>query len=96
MAAGDFTISANTLNLAGNTQTVSGTVEVDGTLRAFDLLPHGYIVPGTFTVTGFDDAGSVQVRENEDADGNADNGSVAMDSTTEDVNTYRWSCNAIL
>jgi|TARA_R100001086_G_scaffold250099_1_gene193806 hypothetical protein len=95
MAAGDITYRANTKTTNGKFHQISGTAEVDGTSRAFDLFPGGYIVPGTFTIFGQDDAGAVEVDVNVNASGSDDAGNVVLQSATTDVNTYEWSCSYI-
>ena len=64
MAAGDFTINANTKTTNGRFHQVSGTAEIDGTKRAFNIFPSGYIVH--FHVDPFDDSGSVTAEINLD------------------------------
>ena len=49
MAAGDLTINADSKNTDGKFHKISGTAEVDTTLRAFDLFPGGYV--HSFVVT---------------------------------------------
>jgi hypothetical protein len=89
MAAGDFTINANTKTTNGRFHQVSGTAEIDGTKRAFNIFPSGYIVH--FHVDPFDDSGSVTAEINLDASAVADNGNVALESSTVAVNTYNWT-----
>tara|TARA_R100000306_G_C4353225_1_gene131267 strand:+ start:440 stop:721 length:282 start_codon:yes stop_codon:yes gene_type:complete len=88
MAAGDLTINADSKNTDGKFHKISGTAEVDTTLRAFDLFPGGYV--HSFVVTSKDAVAYVQVILNEDASSNADPGSVAMDSSAS-VGTFDWT-----
>lgn len=93
MAAGDFTITATSLQIMGQLWQISGTAEVDGTKRAFDILPSKHIVD--FTISGKDDAGAVEVDMNENASGTADEGNVALQSQIEPVNTYNWTAQFV-
>ena len=79
MAVGDFVILAETLNNKGAWFEVSGTLEADSTLRAFDILPDKHIKDFTLTVN------DVVVNEgriilNSDATPATDKGSVAIDA----------------
>ena len=90
MAAGNFTITDTSRNVSGCHNGISGTAEIDGTMRAFDILPSSTIV--SFRINGYDEAGQVTVRPNETATkGTADNGSVGLQSSTRNVNTYNWT-----
>jgi len=93
MAVGDFTINANILSVDGRYLKAHGTAEVDGTKRAFNIFPSGYIV--SFDIDGFDESGAVQVQPNQDASAVADNGNVALQSSTVGVNTYNWTATYI-
>ena len=95
MAAGDYNVTAKSFATAGHRFKICGDAEVDGTLRAFDMLAGRYIIPGTFQIQGYDDAGAVEVNVNENASGTEDFGNVSLRSSTEAVNTYNWSCEFI-
>jgi hypothetical protein len=91
MAAGDFVVIAGSAAVTGNHRFITGTAEVDGTKRAFDIFPRGSIID--FQISGVDDAGAVEQHPNQDASGTADNGNIALKSSTVAVNTYNWSAH---
>jgi hypothetical protein len=93
MALGDFAYNQESKTINGKFHQISGTAEVSSTSTAFDLFPGGYIVPGTFSVFGRDDAGAVEVDVNVTAAGADDPGNVVLQSGTTLVNTYDWSCS---
>ena len=79
MAAGDFTITAASLNIKGQWFEISGTLEADTTLRAFDILPNKEIRDfSVFANDAVTDVGRVII--NSDATPTTDKGSVAVDA----------------
>lgn len=93
MAAGDFTVDGNSLQVVGTRWQIQGTAEVDGTKRAFDILPGRTILD--FKIYGVDDAVSVEVDINQDASANSDNGNVALESDVAGVNTCNWTAQYV-
>tara|TARA_R110000737_G_scaffold41657_1_gene62318 strand:- start:313 stop:597 length:285 start_codon:yes stop_codon:yes gene_type:complete len=94
VAAGDFTVTLESKDTTGRFHRISGTAEVDGTKRAFDLFPGGFI--NSFSINGKDEAGSVQVDMNEDASGTEDGGNIALQSDVVPVGTYNWTAEYVI
>ena len=89
MAVGDFTITESSLRTSGQYFEIDGTAEISNTATSFDLLPDKHIAQ--LDIRGFDDAGPVQQKLNEDSGGNADEGNCFLQSSLEPVLTYNWT-----
>ena len=93
MAAGDLTVTGNTLQVVGTRNKISGTMEVDGTERAFAILPAREIM--NFRIFGNDDAGAYVCRLNENTAGTATKGTVTVQSTVVAVHTANWTAEFV-
>ena len=81
MAAGDITYDTDPVTKRGNRSVVSGTLEADTTLRTFAVLGTGSrIMNAQFTCDLPSGGTAVQARINKNADDDATNGSVAVDT----------------
>jgi len=85
MAAGDLTID-RVAGVTGHRWVVEGQAEIDTTRRAFAIGGTGSFVH-TFNGWSDDDAALFEVDLNENASATATNGSVAIMSGLEQVNT---------
>jgi hypothetical protein len=84
MAAGDFTIRQNSLNVEGNKRKITADCEVDNTKRAFGIVS-GWI--HDVSCSSPDDACVVEVDVNENAAGIETAGAVSITSGLATVNT---------
>ena len=89
MAAGDFTLDTGSPRQVSNYWELTGTLEVDDTLRAFALASTKSRLL-SFQLNDADGTGSAQARINEDASGTATNGTVAVLGDAASTETYRF------
>ena len=95
MAVGDIAYDANGAQLQGSRWVVTGTMEVDTTLRAFAIgNTNTYVHDVMFT--GEDDALAIQCILNENASAVATNGTVAVQSNLAQTNTVRYRATMTL
>ena len=92
MAAGDITRDTGMpVAIGGGLMTLTGTIQVDNTYRAFALLgTTSYVVS-----CGLDDesgSGSAEVDVNKNAAGTAVNGTISVAGNHVTTETYRYNC----
>lgn len=89
MAVGDITYDTGSPTRSGSFWQLTGTLEVDKTLRAFALGSTGIRLVSV-QLEGEDGVGSVQVRLNENAAGTSTMGTAAIVGNHASTNTYRF------
>jgi hypothetical protein len=89
MAAGDLTRDTGSPMAVGNMWLLTGTMEVDTTLRAF-ALGGTKVYVHSVTFAGEDDALACKCGLNQNASAVATNGTVAVQSNLNQVNTVRY------
>jgi len=82
MAAGAVVLDSSTPRQVGAVWEISGTVEVDSTLRAFDIAgPKAYLL--SLVLLNSTGLGTAKVILNQHASGNTQNGSAAIQSNSQ-------------
>ena len=89
MAAGDISRDSTVLSM-GNTRVLTGTIEVDDTLRAFALRGNTLASIVTCNVDCEDGVGSAKVLLNQDASATTTAGTIAVQGDDTTTRTYRF------
>jgi len=94
MAAGDITRDSGSPEIVGNRRVLTGTIEVDGTDRAFALTSTASTLVDCMLVCEGGE-GTAQVRLNQNTSGTTTNGTVRVQGNHQAVATYRYRATII-
>lgn len=91
MALGDISFDTTAVHSAGNLLRATGTIEASSTATEFALVPQGYIIDAQIHNIDDVDATSRVVINSDDGTEGSQTGSVYVDSSSNDVDTFRFN-----